>query len=118
MAFRRFKVNWVLKANIFNVLDCVPCGNQLYYLLQRYVTKTVPRILVPTAVTGKAQISHANAFKQHGIDLTKAHFVEFGAGWDLYSNMIMYCMGVSQQYVIDIRRWARAEAINAVINYL
>jgi len=118
MACRRFKINWVVKAKTFNVLDRIPAGEKIHYLLQRYITKTIPRPLSPTKDTGAAQISHANKFRQHGVDLTKTSLLEFGAGWDLYGNIIMYCMGVNRQDVVDIHRWLNAEALNAVIKHL
>ena len=90
MAFRKFKISWKLKAAAFNFLDAAPFGEVLYYLLQRYVTKTVPRQLAPTEETGAAQISHAHSFLQRGAHLKEATLFEFGAGWDLYSNIILY----------------------------
>ncbi len=118
MAFRKFKINWVLKAAAFSMLDKLPAREKAYYLLQRYVTKTIPRPLTPTSETAEVQIAHAHEFLLHGVDLTKARLMEFGAGWDLYSNIIMYCFGVERQSVFDINRWAKAEAINAVVRHL
>lgn len=118
MAFRRFKISWKLKAAAFNFLGRVPAGETLYYLLQRYVTRTIPRRLAPTEETGAAQISHAQKFIRRGVNLNETTLFEFGAGWDLYSNIILYCFGVNRQITIDIRRWVKAEAINAVIQHL
>jgi hypothetical protein len=118
MLNERFHINWKLKAFAFNVLDRMFAGDKLYYLLQRHVTKAYPRVLSPTKDTGAAPIFHAKKFKEYGVDLTKAHLMEFGAGWDLYNNITMYCMGVNRQYLVDVRRWAKAEAVNAVIRHL
>ncbi|HWT99385.1 MAG TPA: methyltransferase domain-containing protein [Terriglobales bacterium] len=118
MAFRKFKFGWKLKAATLNFLGVAPFGGTLYYLLQRYVTKTIPRRLAPTEETGAAQISHARKFLQCGIHLDEATLFEFGAGWDLYSNIILYCFGANRQITIDIRRLVKAEAINAVIRHL
>lgn len=118
MAFRRFKIDWKLKAAAFNFLSIAPFGETLYYLLQRYVTKTIPRQLAPTEETGAAQITHARKFLLRGIHLDETTLFEFGAGWDLYSNIILYCFGANRQITVDIRRWVKAEAVNAVIKHL
>ncbi len=118
MTSAKFKLNWKVKAHTFRVLDNIPFGENLYYLLQRYVTKSIPRQLSPTKDRAAAQISHALKFRALGVDLAKANLLEFGAGWDLYSNLILYCMGVDRQCTIDVRRLVKAEAINAVIQHL
>jgi hypothetical protein len=104
MTSAKFKLNWKVKAHTFRVLDNIPFGENLYYLLQRYVTKSIPRQLSPTKDRAAAQISHALKFRALGVDLAKANLLEFGAGWDLYSNLILYCMGVDRQCTIDVRR--------------
>lgn len=117
-AHRDVKVGWRAKALAFNIFDRVPFGEQLYYFMQRNVTHTLPRKLAPTAETGSVQIRHIRTISRYRSDLDKITLMEFGAGWDLYANLIYYCMGVERQIAIDIRRWARAEAINAVIAHL
>lgn len=112
------RLNWIVKANTFNVLDRMPGGEEVYYFLQRFVTKSIPRKLFPTNQVGRVQIAHATRFKAYGVDLSTANLLEFGAGWDLYSNLLFYCMGVQRQHTVDIRRWVKAEAINAVIEHL
>ncbi len=118
MAHRDVSVGWKLKALAFNIFDRAPYGEQMYYAMQRNVTKTVPRKLAPTAVTASAQLRHAEQIARLFPDLADIKLLEIGAGWDLYANLIYYCMGVGHQTVIDIRRWAKAEAINAVIAHL
>lgn len=117
-AHRDVKVGWRAKALAFNILDKVPFGEELYYFAQRNITRTLPRKLAPTAKTGEVQLRHVRAIGRHRGDLDRVTLLEFGAGWDLYANLLYYCMGVEHQIAIDIRRWARAEAINAVIAHL
>lgn len=117
-AHRAVKVGWRAKALAFNIFDRVPFGEKLYYFVQKNVTHTLPRKLSPTAVTGNVQLRHMRAVTRYRNDLDKITLMEFGAGWDLYANLIYYCMGVDRQIAIDIRRWARAESINAVIAHL
>jgi SAM-dependent methyltransferase len=118
MAFRQFRINWRLKSLCFQVIDQTPFGDSLYYVLQRYVTKTQPRILSPTILKDSAQIRQISTFVQRGVQLESANLFEFGAGWDLYSNFLAYCCGVNSQLTVDVRRWARAGAMNSVIRYL
>jgi hypothetical protein len=115
-AFRKVKVDWRKKALAFRAFDALPGGQHLYYLTQRYVTRTIPRNL---GTHGKWLFEHARVFRQHyGDDLSKARLFEFGAGLDLFSNFVQWCYGVNDQVVVDIRRWVRVELVNQVIAYL
>lgn len=118
VAFREVKVAWRNKAFAFQVLDRIPFGERIYYFLQKNVTHTYPRKLAPTADTGAAQIRHIEFIGRFRKGLDRVTLLEIGAGWDLYANLIYYCLGVEAQIAIDIRRWARADAINAVIRHL
>jgi hypothetical protein len=118
MAHRDFKVNWKLKAIAYNIFDQMIFGENVYYFMQRRITHTLPRKLKPTIKAGDAPIRHMQTIIQLRDDITRLTLLEIGAGWDLYSNLIYYCMGLNNQIAIDIRRWARAETINAVINHL
>jgi len=118
MAHKDVSVNWRLKALAFNVFDKMPLGEKTYYLFQRYVTKTYPRKLSPTVKSARSRIKHAQFMVDTLPDLAKARILEIGAGWDLYANFIYYCFGIEHQVAVDVRRWARAETINAVIKHL
>jgi predicted SAM-dependent methyltransferase len=117
-AFRRFKLDWKLKARAFNMLDRFPMGDQLYYLLQRHVTRTLPRALSPTHDKAISQLRHMERIRQQRGSLDSVVLLEFGAGWDLYSNLLYWCLGVDSQIAVDIRRWIHHEAINAVVTHL
>ncbi len=115
---RQQTLNWKMKANIFNLLDRIPKGNEVYYLLQRYVTKSYPRRLAPTSKIASNILAHVQALAASGGDLSKARIFEFGAGWDLYSNLVLYCLGATDQWTIDVRRLVRTDAVNAVLEHL
>lgn len=117
-AFRKVRVNWKVKALAFNLFDRLPFGQYLYFLAQRYVTRTVPRILAPTALCAHTQLCHAEKLIESYGDLSSLTLLEIGAGWDLYSNLILYCLGVDRQVVVDVRRWARSKIVNRTIDYL
>ncbi len=115
---RKVSVNWLAKAVAFNIFDKIPFGEKIYYKFQRDVTRTLPRTLSPTSKTASAQIAHAKAIVARRQDIDKITLLEIGAGWDLYANLIYFCYGINRQIAIDIRRWARAETVNAVIRHL
>jgi hypothetical protein len=117
-AFRSFEIDWRTKATAFNMLDHMPFGERVYYLLQRYVTKTLPRKLAPTTSCARLHVAHVERMRALLGDIAEIKLMEFGAGWDLYSNLLMYCLGINCQSVLDIRRWAKPEAINSVIKHL
>lgn len=119
MAFRSYRMDWRGKALAFRVLDAAPRGDALYYQLQKRVTKTVPRQLAPTAATARRFLEHIEAARRHGRgDLSQRTLFEFGAGWDLYGNLVAWCCGVDRQLVYDLRRWARPDQINVVVRHL
>ena len=115
-AFRQVKIDWRKKAAAFRIFETIPGGHQIYYLTQRYVTRTIPRNLRDH---GEWLFEHARVFRRYyGDDLGKARLFEFGAGWDLYNTFVQWCYGVNHQVVVDIRRWVRVEQINHVIRHL
>lgn len=115
-AFRRVKIDWRRKAFAYRVFDALPAGRTLYYLTQRYVTRAYPREL---SVHSKWACEHARTFRDtYRGDLGAARLLEFGAGWDLFNNLVQWCYGVDHQLAIDIVSWARMDQINHAIRYL
>lgn len=117
-AHKDVSVSWRLKALAFNAFDRMPFGEQVYYFFQKNITKTYPRKLSPTAESARSKIKHAEFMVERFADVASINVLEIGAGWDLYSNFIYYCFGIENQTAVDVRRWARAETINAVIQHL
>ena len=115
-AFRQVKLDWRLKAAAFRFFDAVPAGQFLYYLTQRYVTRTFPRRL---AEHDAWQIEHARTFQKWWMaEVSRARLFEFGAGWDLHSSLVQWCYGVNDQLSVDVTRLARPEQINHAIDHL
>jgi hypothetical protein len=114
-AVRRFTLNWKTKAAAFRAFDALPGGQRLYYLTQRHVTRTLPRDL---SQHGRWQFEHARTFRRYFGDTASAKLFEFGAGWDLHSNLVQWCYGIDDQVVVDISRLIRVDLINLVIRYL
>ena len=117
-AHRKVNVGWIAKAVAFNIFNRIPYGENIYFLFQSRFTKTYPRNLIPTIDSGKVQIKHAQEMIDIFHDLGDLNLLEFGAGWDLYANLIYYCYGLNRQVAVDVRRWAKASTINAVIDHL
>ena len=117
-AFRSVHVPWRVKAMLFRALDVMPAGPTMYYRLQKHVTRTVPRRLAPTVDTASCFIDHAAAMRAEWGHLAPARVFEFGAGWDLYGNLVLWCYGLNDQVVYDLVPLARPAEINAVISHL
>jgi hypothetical protein len=117
-AHRAVSVGWKAKAIAFNVFDRLPFGERLYYLFQRHITKSLPRPYVPTSSSAKIQILQAQRILARRKDVATLQLLEIGAGWDLYANLVYWCYGLERQIAVDIRRWARAETVNAAIRHL
>src|SRR5690606_7745293 len=58
---------------------------------------------------------HSQVLGELWPDFPKGHQLEFGAGRDLFGNLIAWCCGVERQTVIDIVPLLKPELINHVI---
>lgn len=113
---RRKQIDWRTKALAFRFFSAVPGGGTLYYLTQKYVTRSFPR---DPARHAKWPTEHANVFRRvYRGDIAAARLFEFGAGWDLHANLVQWCYGINHQVVVDISRLARLELVNDIIEYL
>lgn len=120
IAFRALTIDWRVKVAMFWLFDRLPGGRLLYYLTQKYVTKTVPRQLSPTIATSEAFLETWYSLQRHfaGQAIAGKTLFEFGAGWDLFGNLVYWCYGVDHQIVVDVTRWARPDQVNIVIRHL
>lgn len=111
-------MDWRLKAKAFQIFDNAPFGSLMHYLSQRYITKRLPRKIHSVSESSSVFRQHISAFKEHINLLEKAVYFEFGAGYDFYSNMVMYCYGIERQICVDIKPLAKPFLVNLIINYL
>ena len=101
-------MNWRTKARLQKTLSWLPAGYRLNYLLQRYVTHSLPRPaeelreIIATAERHLAAIS-TNLDKP----IDEVRFFEFGAGYDLAEPLAASSMGVADRLLYDIRPMAR-----------
>ena len=110
-------MDWRRKCLAFWLLEYMPGGTALYYYLQRNVTKTLPR--QPALLPG--YIASAIARRDYllcGGSPSGKTLLEFGAGWDLFHNIVLYCYGFDRQTVVDINPWMRPELVNSIIEAL
>jgi hypothetical protein len=105
-------VNWKYKARIHKLLSSLDRGIDINYLLQLYVTKTLPPS--QTIVFGEFLFAkeHIEKIRQYGdLPRTEPVFYEIGAGWDLTNALSFYCCGVDRQVVTDLRRLMKPELV-------
>ncbi|MFP5316734.1 MAG: class I SAM-dependent methyltransferase [Acidimicrobiia bacterium] len=64
-------------------------------------------------------LRHVAAVGRHAAKpVDAAAFFEFGAGWDLAMPLLLYCLGVERQTVVDIRPLRRPELVFAMAERL
>ena len=110
--------DWRLKALAFRVLEHLPMQRTAYALLQRHVTRSYPREHSPTRETSASHQHHVRAFRERFGPLDAARLFEFGAGWDLYGNLVFWTLGINHQTVMDLSRWVDPSFVNGAIRHL
>jgi predicted SAM-dependent methyltransferase len=110
---------WQGKAALMHVFSVSPWGNELHYLAQRRATRTLPSSDEKFAETFNHAKQHLKSLvKLSATDFSRAHFYEFGAGWDLAIPLSFYVLGVQSQTLVDIRRLIRMELVNETLRKL
>jgi len=111
---------WAVRAAVAQVLSRVPGGPEVRYVLQRYVTRSLP--FPDEELLGRFQIGaeHLRAIRRHepSLDLARAHFFEFGAGWDLGMGLFLRAAGVGRQTLLDLNRFVRPELVHHALTRL
>ena len=110
-------MDWRYKAAAFRVIDGLPGGTVLHYFLQRHVTRSVPRPLSGYSQYLEESRAIAEVLRD-GIDMSDHHYFEFGAGWDLFHNLVLYSYGMQRQFLMDLTAHMRPELVNHVIRNL
>ena len=109
-------MKWQTKARVHGALDRFPFGSAIHYALQRHVIGSLPRKYDPKYLS-YLQWHRANIERSAG-SLEQATLFEFGAGWDLFYNLALYCYGCNRQVIVDLNRYAKVELINHEIERL
>jgi SAM-dependent methyltransferase len=110
-------MNWRYKAALQIIFSNFPFGEQLNYLCQRYVTRTLPYSDQVFIDIVRMAAAHISALKKYsGRRLTGVTFFEFGAGVTLTNPLVFYAWGIDRQIIFDITRIARKGLILDTIN--
>jgi hypothetical protein len=114
---RQTLMHWKVKSAAFRVFSVVPFGNAIHHLLQCHVTHEWPRseTVLDELITAARDILEATGFSD---ELTKARFLEIGAGRDLAVALAFRMMGVGSVTTIDVERLAQISLINHTAHYL
>src|SRR6188472_2453806 len=107
-------MRWLAKAALQRGLGAVPQGEQLNYVFQRRVLRSLPAGDGALRQKFSRALHHLGAYEEHGpgVPATEAAFYEFGAGWDLAIPVAYALLGVGRQVLVDIRPSARVELVN------
>jgi SAM-dependent methyltransferase len=107
-------MHWQAKARAFRALSSVPFGTSLHFLLQRHVTRRLPRPEKQVkAIYARAQ-KLMEQYAVHGaraIDVST--FFEFGSGRDLVVPLAISACGARHFITVDIERLAKLDLVRS-----
>ena len=103
-------MDWRVKAIGHWVISLSPRSDDLGYLMQRRVTKTLPMSEELFADHIAAGEHHVGLASEH-LGRRPASSYEFGAGWDLVVPLVLARDGLRDQTVSDVRRLVRPELV-------
>ncbi|HEV3112920.1 MAG TPA: class I SAM-dependent methyltransferase [Candidatus Binataceae bacterium] len=109
-------MNWKTKAIVQRCLSRCPFGVQANYLLQRYVSRSLP--IDHHTIKQMADIAamHLEALSEHSLTAPRdARCLEIGAGTDLTLPLLFYAHGVNHHTTLDIAPLARRFLVNSSI---
>lgn len=112
-------MDWKTKARIQRAFSAVPGGHRINYLMQRHVTRTLPRPVGELEEIVATARRHLAAVEAHiSRPLGELRFVEFGAGYDLAEPLAAAALGVAHRHLFDIRPVARPAMVRATAERL
>ena len=112
-------MRWQAKAALMQVFSRLPLGQDLNYIAQRRVTRSLPSSDGKFIESFDQARKHLDALRRHSVArLQDAHFYEFGAGFELAIPLSFYALGAGSQVLVDIRKLLRVELVNETIKKL
>jgi hypothetical protein len=111
-------MNWRAKSLTIATVERMPFSARIYYLLQRFVTRSIPRSAASIESVIRHEQRHLESFRAFTGKTMPAKIFEFGAGWDLCSAIVRHAMGAPRQNMVDLHPLATAWQVNHVIAYL
>ena len=103
-------MDWRVKAIGHWVISLSPRSDDLGYLMQRRVTKTLPmseELFTDHIAAAERHVRLATEYLGH----RPATSYEFGAGWDLVVPLVLARDGLRDQTLTDVRRLVRQELV-------
>jgi SAM-dependent methyltransferase len=104
-------MRWMAKAVVQKALSYAPRGEQLNYVLQRRVLRSLPGTDAHLRAKFGRALQHVAAYRAHGPQREPSCY-EFGAGWDLIVPLAYYALGFDRQTLVDVRPIVRVELVN------
>ncbi len=115
----RQTVDWRLKSTVFSILEWLPAGDSIHYLLQRFITKSLvfdENALLKSYYDKVA--AHITAFEQFGeTPINESRCYEFGAGWDLLCPIGVSLCGMKEYVCVDIKKLSHVREITNTITF-
>ncbi len=112
----RLRLKWKQKAALFRLFSLLPGGGDSFqYFLRRKITRSLPRS--PEACDKALELVLKHMRNLYGGGPPQGLYYEFGAGWDSFQNIALYCHGVDRQLLIDIMPLLRRELANDAVSY-
>jgi SAM-dependent methyltransferase len=106
-------MNWKTKAVMHWILSYVPLGDEIHFRIQKSITKSLPRPLYRLRNGIMHATNHVESFRRHtDKDIGSANLFEFGAGADLFVQLLLYSFGVNRQLTVDLHPLLKTELVN------
>jgi SAM-dependent methyltransferase len=107
-------MRWQTKAQAFRALSVIPFGTSLHFLLQRHVTRRLPRPEKQVkAIYGRAQKLLAQYANYGARAVDASTFFEFGSGRDLVVPLAFSACGAKRFITVDIERLAKLDLVRS-----
>jgi SAM-dependent methyltransferase len=112
-------MHWQTKARAFNVLSGVPFGTSLHFMLQRYVTRRLPRPEKQVKAIYLLALRLIEQYARHGSrPLPDSTFFEFGSGRDLVVPLAISACGARQFITVDVERLAKLDLVRSNVGFV
>lgn len=111
--------HWRVKVITQWLLQFLPRPQDLNYVLQTRVTRSLPRsdVALQTAVEA-ARTRVDLAVKHLGMAPQSIRALEIGVGWDLAMPLSSYCLGIDRQVLFDLNPLLKPELVRGVAERL
>jgi len=108
-------MNWKVKAAIYKAISVLPFDNFIQFQLQKYISKSLPRTLKGEYLDF-LQFHVHNLLKNSSAKFEEIRVFEFGAGWDLFYNVGLWCYGIENQTVVDLSPKVKLSLVENELN--